>query len=286
MATRFTPPQQNTVDLAANTNILLRQHQVVGGRPSGNLSLRYRLKGSGSGYTVGPDAADIGPTSVTLAGQASAPSPAGDMRFLVGTTGPGDGDVRGVLTERKSTPIAARSALGAPVTATVDGLAPATTYYWAACFDNPAGAGVEDCSTARSFTTASAPPPPPADPGTGGTGGDTSGGSGATTQPGTTQPGGTTAGGPVGGAADTLKPKASVKLKGRVRRGQKVTLTVMPTDPSGIKSVTIKVGKAKAKTARKVTINLPRRKATIKVLITVTDGAGNVAKLTKTLKVK
>jgi hypothetical protein len=50
--------------------------------------------------------------------------------------------------------------------------------------------------------------------------------------------------------------------------------------------VTIKVGKARAKATRKVTIKLPRRKATIKVLITVTDRAGNVAKVTKTLKVK
>jgi hypothetical protein len=65
-----------------------------------------------------------------------------------------------------------------------------------------------------------------------------------------------------------------------------VTLTVDASDASGVKSVTIKVGKGKPRATRKVTIKLPRRKATIKVVITVTDQAGNVTKTTKTLKVK
>jgi hypothetical protein len=36
------------------------------------------------------------------------------------------------------------------------GLAPSTTYHWVACFDAPADAGIEDCSTPRTFTTAAA----------------------------------------------------------------------------------------------------------------------------------
>ena len=232
-----------------------------------------------AGFATAPsDATGVGETSATLSGNASAPSPDGTMRFLIGTTNPGGDDVRTVLSEGASTPVAARGGAGDPVTGVVNGLTPGTTYFWAACFDNPAGSGIEDCSPPRSFTTAGTAPQP---------------GGGGTPDPGTPPPGGTTpggtapgGGGPVGGTADTLKPKASVKLKGKVKRGKKVTLTVTATDASGIKSVTIKVGKARAKATRSVTIRLPRRKATIKVLITVTDRAGNVAKVTKTLKVK
>lgn len=229
-----------------------------------------------AGFATAPsDATGVGETSATLSGQASAPSPDGTMRFLIGTTNPGSDDVRAVLSEGASTPVAARGSAGDPVSGVVNGLTPGTTYFWAACFDNPAGNGIEDCSPARTFTTAGTAPQPP--------------GGGGAPDPGAPPPGGGTTpggGGPVGGTADTLKPKASVKLKGKVKRGKKVTLTVTATDASGIKSVTIKVGKARAKATRKVTIKLPRRKATIKVLITVTDRAGNVAKVTKTLKVK
>ena len=339
VATKFTPPGENTTDLAANTNVLLRQHQVVGGRPSGTLSMRYRLKGSGGGYTIGPsqslaaslsgsspvdrliggltpwrtyefvscfqvtsgplfcgepttattgfataptDATGVTHAAATLSGQAAAPSPAGTMRFLVGTSDPDGRDPRTALTERASTAIAARTNLGAPVTAAVTGLAAATTYWWAACFDNPAGPGIEDCSPVRSFRTGSAPPAPAAP------GGSTPAPGGGDPAPGGGDPvpGGGGGGGGGGGDADTLAPKASLKLKGKLRRGKKVTLRVSATDPSGIRSVTIKVGKAKAKKARKVTIKLPRRKAKIKVVVTVTDGAGNVTKVKKTLKVK
>jgi hypothetical protein len=367
VATRFTPPQQNTVDLAANTNVLLRQHQIVGGRPAGNASIRYRFAGSGATFAVGPnqtyaasfssstpvdrvvtglmpwrsyefvacyqapattgqvtcgdprvvttgfatspsDAADIGQTSATLNGQASAPSPAGTMHFLLGTAHPGAGDPLTLLTEQGSAAMAARTSAGAPVTATVTRLDPGTTYYWVACFNNPSGPGIEDCSPVRSFTTAAATPPPagggdPTPPGGGDPtppgGGDPTPpptGGGSQTPPvggGQTPPvaGGETppaegGGGSIAGNADVLKPTASIKVAGKLKRGKRVTLSVTASDPSGIRSVLIKVGAGKAQAKRKVTIRLPRRKGNVTVVVTVADGAGNVTRLTKTLRVR
>ena len=236
-----------------------------------------------TGFATAPtDATSVGETSAVLSGQASAPSPAGTMRFLLGTSNPGAGDVRTLLTERGSTNVAARSAAGEPVTAAVGGLAPGTQYWWSACFDNPAGTGIEDCSPVRTFTTAGAAPQPPAPGGgttpggdTGGSGGDTSGGSS-----------GGAPGGPVADSADRIKPKASIKLAGKVKRGKRVTLTVTASDPSGIRSVSIKVGRAKPVSKRRVAIKLPRKKGTVRVVVTVTDRAGNVTTLTKTLRVK
>ncbi|MEA2442813.1 MAG: hypothetical protein QOJ12_105, partial [Thermoleophilales bacterium] len=349
VATRFTPPLQNATDLAANTNIVTRAHQVVGGHPAGNASIRYRLKGSAGTYTTGPnqnytasfgdtsavdrtvsgltpwrtyelvscyqapattgavscgaplevatgfatapsDATGLGATTATLNGQASAPSPAGTMRFLLGTTDPGAGDVRTLLTERASTAMAARAAAGLPVTGAVTGLAPSTTYYWVACFDNPAGAGIEDCSPARSFTTAASPPPPPPPASGGGDPPAQPGGAGNPAppagSPGTPQgdPGG--AGAPIGTTADSTKPAVTFKIAGKLKRGKRVTLTVKPSDPSGIRSVLIKVGNGKPQAKRKLTITLPRKKGTVRVVITVTDGAGNVTTLTESLKVR
>src|SRR5215217_2957665 len=171
------------------------------------------------GFATAPsDATGVGASSATLSGQASAPSPDGTMRFLVGTTNPGGDDVRTVLSEKASVAMAARGSAGDPVTAVVDRLAPGTTYYWAACFDNPAGSGIEDCSPARSFTTAGTAP----QTGAGGGAGDVPGGSGDTAG-GTGTPTGPI--GPVGGTADTIKPKVTLKLKGKVKRRGKVTLT-------------------------------------------------------------
>src|SRR5215213_2665529 len=224
-----------------------------------------------AGFATAPaDATDVGETSATLSGQASAPSPDGTMRFLLATPHAGPPDGRTVLNEGASTPVAARASAGPAITGTATGLTPGTTYYWAACFDNPAGSGIEDCSPVRSFTTAGAAPTPP--PSGGGGGGDPTGGGGDTT-------GGGTPIAPVRGTADTIKPKVALKLKGKLKRRGKVTLTVAASDASGIRSVTIKVGKGKAKRARSVKIKLPRRKGSVKVVVTVTDTAGNVTKV-------
>jgi hypothetical protein len=237
-----------------------------------------------AGYATAPsDATEVGETSATLSGQASAPSPDGTMRFLVGTTNPGARDVRTVLSQGASAPMAARGSAGAAVTATAGGLTPGTDYYWAACFDNPAESGIEGCSPVRTFhTLGTAPAPPPPEPPAPGGGGEQPSGGGS-------PPGGGSqpaAQGPVGGTADVLKPKVSLKLKGKVKRRGKVTLSVVASDASGIKSVLIKVGKGKAQSKRSVKISLPRRKGSVKVAVTVTDGAGNVTTVKKTLKVK
>jgi hypothetical protein len=179
--------------------------------------------------------------------------------------------------------MAARGALGAPVNATATGLAPATTYYWAACFDNPVGsAGIEDCSPVRTFTTAASVVPPSG----GGTTPGTDGGGGGPQGDGGGGPQGDGGGGPISDVADRIKPTASIKVVGKLKRGKRVTLSVSASDPSGIRSVTIKVGSAKAVARRKVAIKLPRRKGTVKVVVTVTDGAGNVTRLTRTLRVR
>lgn len=153
--------------------------------------------------TAPSDASSVTQTTAMLGGLPSAPSPAGDMRFLVGTINPGAKDVRQVLTLGGSAPIAARGSAGAPVEALVDGLAPATTYYWSACFDNPAEAGYEDCSAVRTFATpahtcATDPSLCPANPnpnpgGSGGSGGGSgsAGGGGSGAGPGGNQAGGT-----------------------------------------------------------------------------------------------
>lgn len=326
VTTSFEPPEQSAADLPGNTSAVIAQHQVVGGHPAGTLTARRRLKDAGGAYTIatgsqsisastssstpvsqtatgltpwrtheivscfqvtlgGPlfcndpstvvagfatapaDAADVGDTNATLSGQASAPSPAGTMRFLVGTTDPGGRDVRTVLGEGASAPVDARASAGAPVTATAGGLTPGTDYFWAACFDNPAGSGIEDCSPVRSFRTAGPRRRPAArrrarapSPG-----------------PGASQ---------VGDTADRVKPRVTLKIKGKVKRGGKVTLSVVATDPSGIRSVKVKVGKGKTQSKRSVKIALPRRKGPVKVVVTVTDGAGNVTTVRKTLRVR
>jgi hypothetical protein len=41
----------------------------------------------------------------------------------------------------------------APTDLDLTSLQPATQYWWTACFDNPADAGIEDCGAVRTFTT-------------------------------------------------------------------------------------------------------------------------------------
>jgi tRNA threonylcarbamoyladenosine modification (KEOPS) complex Pcc1 subunit len=158
--------------------------------------------------------------------------------------------------------MAGRSSAGDPVTATAAGLSPSTQYYWVACFDNPADAGIEDCSPPRTFTTTVAP---------------AGGGPGAGSGPG-------------GGSsmADRTKPKVSLKIAGKLKRGKKIVLKITASDASGIRSITLKIGKAKAKrlAKRTVTIKLPRKSGKLVLVVVVTDKAGNKTTIKRTLKVK
>ena len=45
-----------------------------------------------------------------------------------------------------------------PATANLTGLTPSTNYWWTACFDNAAEAGIEDCGQVKTFTAADPDP--------------------------------------------------------------------------------------------------------------------------------
>lgn len=236
-----------------------------------------------AGYITAPaDATNVSPSGATVTGLPSSPRPAGKLAIRTSTSDPGTKDPRTALSEKASTQLAARSETTAatPTAIQLSGLAAGTKYYWAACFDVAAAAAIEDCSAVRSFTTAAGgedpglplpPPPSPSPVGPVATAAPT-----ATAAP---------APGPTA-VADTTKPKVSLKAKGALRRGKKISLTVTATDAGGIKSVTIKLGAKKPVAKRKLTITLPRRKGRLKIVVTVVDNAGNRVVLTRTLTVR
>lgn len=207
-----------------------------------------------------------------MSGVPTAPHPAGSLTVRLATTDPGTGNPASVMPELPGGPtVAERTATtpGAPTAVTLTGLTPSTKYWWTPCF-NPSS-GSPDCAPVRTFVTAAAPvvqqPPPTPSP------------TGGTTQPPTAPPSP-----PVGptirpsAGADRTKPTARLKV---TRVGRRTRLTVTATDASGIRSVTIKAGTTRAKTTRTLTLRIRRP---TKILVTVTDRAGNVTTLRRTLR--
>jgi hypothetical protein len=202
-----------------------------------------------TGYMSSSDATGVYGTYATVNGLPSAPYPAGKLAFFIGTKDPGNADPRLALTRNGGFSIPARTkAQAVSIAGTFTHLARTTSYWWTACFDTPAEPGIEACAPVRSFTTGVKDPVVP--------------------------------------KKDKVKPKIKLKVTGKVKRGGRLKLTVTATDAGGIKKVRIKVGGGKTEALRHKTVKLPQRKATVKILVTVTDKAGNVATLRKTIKVK
>ena len=275
----FSPVTANVPVAAATTSSSPTNHTVTGFEAwrAYELASCYQVTGGSlfcsppvafsAGSIASSDATEVSQSGAVLHGQPSAPSPAGAVRFLLGTTNPAPQDPRGALSEAASVEVAARSAADS-IAGTVTGLAPGTQYFWSACFDNPADPGIEGCSSVRSFTTAAASDAPAP--------------SGETPGTGTPPP-------PAGGAAaDTTKPRASLKVVGRLRRGRVITLRIGASDASGIRSITLKVGKARARrlARRTVKIKLPRRAGKLVLVVVVTDRAGNRTTIRRALRVK
>jgi hypothetical protein len=201
-----------------------------------------------TGYVSSTDATGVYGTYATVNGLPSAPYPAGKLAFFIGTKDPAGADPRLALTRNGGFSIPARTkAQAAPIAGTFTHLARTTTYWWSVCFDTPAEPGIEACAPVRSFTT-------------------------GVTDPLTKK--------------DKVKPRIKLKVSGKVKRGGRLKLTVTATDAGGVKKVRIKVGGGKTEALRHKTVKLPQRKATVKIVVTVTDKAGNVATLRKTIKVK
>jgi hypothetical protein len=112
------------------------------------------------------DASSLTTTSAVVSGRASTPRPAGTMSIRFGATDPGGADPVAALPQSSSVELPAdtSTAQAAPTSVVLTGLQPATKYWWTACFDNPADAGVEDCGGIRSFTTLAPDPEDPPDP--------------------------------------------------------------------------------------------------------------------------
>jgi len=107
---------------------------------------------------VSGDAQDVGATSVTLTGTVTGPAGT-EYRFDYGTT----------VEYGHSTPVGTlpSASTGQPVTASVTGLTPGTTYHYRLVAWHPDTAGQTDSGEGRSFATADSPPasdatPPPA----------------------------------------------------------------------------------------------------------------------------
>jgi hypothetical protein len=98
---------------------------------------------------VSGDAQDVGSTSVTLTGTVTGP-PGTEYRFDYGTT----------LEYGQMTPVGTLSSGGTdqPVTASVTGLMPGTTYHYRLVAWHPDTAGQTDSGEGRSFATADSPP--------------------------------------------------------------------------------------------------------------------------------
>lgn len=106
------------------------------------------------------DASGIGQTTATLSAVPAPPWPAGSLTFRLGSAAPASGNGKDLaLVATVALPANATATASSTITG-LTGLAPATTYFWSACFDHddPFGVtGPEDCSAVRSFTTASVP---------------------------------------------------------------------------------------------------------------------------------
>lgn len=114
-----------------------------------------------TGNSVTGDSTSVTYNSAVLSGTPSSPNPPLAMSALVSTTDPGTADPRVVMNPMGSGSIATNNSVSpnSPVSATVTGLQPQTTYFWTACFDNNnAGPDPEACGAVKSFTTAATPP--------------------------------------------------------------------------------------------------------------------------------
>ena len=231
------------------------------------------------------EATDVTASSVTLRGRPSAPWPSGALSFRLGTADPG-AELGRDLPAAATAGLAANSSTTAGATTrTLTGLTPATQYWWSVCFDNtaPSQPGVEDCSTVRTFTTAAAAPPPP---GGGETGVPVDGSPADRTPAGAGT--GTSAGGGGGvvAVADTARPTLRLRLPRSVRRGRKAKLRILAADASGIRKLTVAVGKGRAKHVRAgtVVLRMPSRGRRVVLTIRAVDGAGNARVLRRALK--
>ncbi len=120
---------------------------------------------AGAAHSDGPATA-VTATGATVAGHPSSPFPAGTLSARIGTTNPGAADPLTALNQAATVSLGAdgTSIPAASTSIPLTGLLPKTTYWWAACFDNPADAGIEDCGNVSSFTTAAVSDPSIGDP--------------------------------------------------------------------------------------------------------------------------
>ncbi len=85
---------------------------------------------------------------------------------------------------------------------------------------------------------------------------------------------------------ETVRPSGKLKVVGTVRRGGKVTVRVSASDASGIRHVTIAVGKGRPKVGATRTITLPRKAGRLVLTAVIVDTAGNATTLTRILKLR
>lgn len=95
---------------------------------------------------------------------------------------------------------------------------------------------------------------------------------------------------PVGTTAawrvDNAVPSAGLSASTTLRRGRLVTFRASASDPSGVRRVTIKVGSAATHVGSSVTVRMPRRGSSVRVIVTATDRAGNTRTLTRYLRLR
>ena len=78
-------------------------------------------------------------------------------------------------------------------------------------------------------------------------------------------------------------------MKGKRRAGRRLRLRVKATDAGGIARVTLRIGKGKprSRAAAKLTVRRKfKRRGRVKLRATATDRAGNVARVSKAIRVK
>ncbi|MCB0858293.1 MAG: hypothetical protein KDB57_09290 [Solirubrobacterales bacterium] len=113
-----------------------------------------------TGHATTGDATEVTHQSATLSGTASSPNPALNMAILLSTNDPGTADPRQVMNSAGSGSTDANGTANpnTPASATLTGLQPETTYFWTACFNNPAAQPtLESCGAVKTFTTSQAP---------------------------------------------------------------------------------------------------------------------------------
>lgn len=133
----------------------LRACFVAGGHQPCSTQVEYT-----TGHATTGDSSNVTHESATLSGTASSPNPALNLAVLLSTSDPAGTDPRASMELLGSGATASNGTTdpNPPATATVSGLQANTTYYWTACFNNPAAQPpLEDCGDVKSFTTPPAP---------------------------------------------------------------------------------------------------------------------------------